>query len=148
MLLAGFFMGNVFLLVFGLLAIRVFSRVVKIPVPILAPLILVLCMIGSYSVAGSVLDVIIMFVMGVIGFVMQKHDIPGAPLIIGLILGPMNEMALRQALTGSQGDWMIFVRNPLCMTFLLLTVLSLAFPIIKRHLRSMLKNRPCKGSPI
>ena len=131
MLFAALLIANVVLLILGLFGIRIFSKVTKIPIWLLLPSIIVLCVVGSYSVSNSGFDLVVMFVVGVLGYFMQRNGFPGSPLIIGLILGPMNEMALRVALTASKGDWTVFLKSPISLSLLILTVGSLIYPMIK-----------------
>jgi putative tricarboxylic transport membrane protein len=78
-----------------------------------------------------------MLVMGLVGYFMRQYQFPGAPMVIGLILGPVVEKSLRQSLTTSHGSFMIFLESPICILFLALTLVSIAWPIIK-HIK---KNR-------
>lgn len=136
-LFAGLIIANVLLLGFGMIGIRAFSKVVRIPIRVLVPTVLVLCFVGAYSIANSMLDVGVMLVMGALGFLMRKFGFPGAPLVIGLILGPINEAALRRALSASRGDWMVFFGNPIFLAFLGLTILSFLLPLIRRRLSAV-----------
>jgi putative tricarboxylic transport membrane protein len=75
----------------------------------------------------------VMLAMGVVGYFMRKYEFPGAPMVIGLILGPIVEKSLRQSLTTSHGDWMIFLQSPICAIFLSLTCLSILWPFIRQR---------------
>ena len=134
-LFAGLVIANILLFGFGLIGIRAFSKVVHIPIRILAPSVLVLCFVGSYSIANSLLDVAIMLGMGVVGYLMRKYGFPGAPLVIGLILGPVNEAALRRALSASRGNWLTFLENPIFLVFFALTIISFLLPVIRENLK-------------
>lgn len=131
MLLAAMFVANIVLLVLGWLGMRAFAQVSRIPVWVLAPTITVLCVIGAYSVANSSFDVVLLSVLGLIGYLIYRKGYPGAPLIIGLILGPMNEKALRRALTASRGDWTVFVRSPISAFFIALALASVILAIVR-----------------
>jgi putative tricarboxylic transport membrane protein len=135
MLLAAFFIANILLFVLGMVGIRLFSKVVNVPPWILSPIIFVLCLVGAYSVSNSIFDVGVMLVMGFVGFYLLRQGFPAAPIVIGLILGPMNERALRQALTGSQGDWSTFLRSPICVVFFIFTFLFLLIPFVRAKRR-------------
>jgi putative tricarboxylic transport membrane protein len=132
-LFAGFFIANIILLVMGLVGLKYFAKVANIPSRILSPVVLLLCFVGSYSVANSMLDVGAMLAMGVVGYFMRKYEFPGAPLVIGMILGPMVEKSLRQALTSSHGNWIIFLKSPICVVFLLFTLMSILYPTIRDY---------------
>ncbi|MBW1695714.1 MAG: tripartite tricarboxylate transporter permease [Deltaproteobacteria bacterium] len=134
-LFAGLLISNVILFILGMIGLRLFTKVANLPVQVLAPIILLLCFVGSYSVANSMVDVGAMLVMGVIGYFMRKYEFPGAPLVIGMILGPMVEKSLRQALTSSYGSWMIFLKSPICVVFLCLTLSSILLPIVRQRKR-------------
>jgi putative tricarboxylic transport membrane protein len=79
------------------------------------------------------LDVGAMLAMGVVGYFMRKYEFPGAPLVIGMILGPMVEKSLRQALTSSHGNWIIFLKSPICVVFLLFTLMSILYPTVRNY---------------
>ena len=134
-LFAGLLLANVLMFGFGMIGIRAFSKVVRIPIRILAPTVLVLCFVGSYAIANSILDVAVMLLMGGLGYLMRKFGFPGAPLVIGLILGPINEAALRRALSASRGNWMVFFENPIFLIFLALTIMSFVLPLVRKKLK-------------
>ncbi|MFM1651731.1 tripartite tricarboxylate transporter permease [Brevibacillus sp. B_LB10_24] len=119
----------------GLFASRLFAKVVQIPKQILTPLILVLCVVGSYAINNSFFDVVIMAVAGVIGFFMQKHDFPASPIVLALILGPMAESQFRRALALSSGSYDIFYTRPIPLVLLLLSTITLLTPIVKAILQ-------------
>ncbi|WP_126425431.1 tripartite tricarboxylate transporter permease [Brevibacillus marinus] len=115
----------------GLVACRYFAKVVQIPKQILTPLILVLCVVGSYAINNSFFDVVMMAVAGVIGFFMQKHDFPASPVVLALILGPMAESQFRRALALSNGSFDIFFTRPIPLVLLLISLITLLTPIIR-----------------
>ena len=133
-LFMGIALSSVFLLVWGKIAIRVFRRIAAVPYTILFPMVLILCVFGAYVVNGSLFDVMVMMVMGIVGFVMLRFAIPTAPFLIGFILGPMLEDNFRQALLMSGGSLDIFFRNEITWIFWALTVLSLV-AIIRGRIR-------------
>jgi len=133
-LFAGLLIANILLFGVGFLGLRFFARIANVPVYILSPTVILLCVVGSYAVANSMLDVVVMFVMGLVGYLMRKYAFPGGPLVIGFILGPMVEKALRQSLTQSKGSWMIFLESPICVVFLVLTLVSVLFPFIRQEI--------------
>ncbi len=133
-LFMGIILSSVFLLVIGKVAIRAFRDIAKIPYAILFPVVLILCVFGSYAVNNSMFDVLIMMIMGVIGFVMLRFEIPSAPFLIAFILGPLLEDNFRRALLLSQGSLDIFFRNEITWLFWGLTVLSVIL-IVRRNFK-------------
>jgi putative tricarboxylic transport membrane protein len=81
----------------------------------------------------SALDLVFMYVIGVIGVIMRRFDFPVAPVIIGMILGPMSEVHLRRALSISQGDWLVFLKQPIACVFIMISVLVLFVPMLLRR---------------
>jgi putative tricarboxylic transport membrane protein len=105
-------------------------KILKVPYKILFPLIILFCLIGAYSVNLRVIDVAVMLIFGIFGYLMKKYEYDGGPFILAFILGPLLETALRQSLIISQGGLGIFVTRPLALTSLLIALLFLLFPLI------------------
>lgn len=127
-------LANFLLLGLGLLAARVFWRVVRIPPFILLPVILILCVVGAYAPRLSFFDVGAMIVFGVLGYGMLKVGLPIPPFVLGIILGPLVETNLRRALILSAGDVTSFVLRPISGALLVVTVLILVSPYLSRAL--------------
>jgi putative tricarboxylic transport membrane protein len=127
-LIASLFIGNVMLLVLNLPLVGLWVRLLKIPAPYLYAGILIFATIGAYNKSQSALDIVILYAIGVVGFFMRKYDFPAAPVIIGMILGPYAEQAMRQALVISQGDWSVFVTRPISGSLIAIGVLALVGP--------------------
>ncbi|MCU0985814.1 MAG: tripartite tricarboxylate transporter permease [Acetobacteraceae bacterium] len=125
-LIASLYVGNVMLLVLNLPLVGLWVKILKIPTPQLYAGILVFATIGAYGVSNSVVDLLVMYGVGIIGLFMKRYDFPVAPAVIGMILGPLAEQAFRQALTISQGDFTTFVTRPISASFLVVALL-LAF---------------------
>jgi putative tricarboxylic transport membrane protein len=125
--------GNVMLLLINLPFITIWVRILKIPYVLLFPIILMLCLVGSYSVNNSILDVFIMTTFGVIGYLMKKFEYPAAPVVLALILGPMLERNLGQSLMMA-GSFMIFFSRPISLTILIITLFLLVSPFILKLL--------------
>jgi putative tricarboxylic transport membrane protein len=142
-LFAGLLVANLLLFALGYLGLRFFAKIAHVPVSILSPTIVVLCFVGSYAVGNSMLDVVVMVVMGIVGYLMRKYEFPGGPLVIGFILGPMVEKSLRQSLTRSHGSWLIFLKSPICLVFLILTILSIIYPMIRDR---VIRKKPMTGA--
>jgi putative tricarboxylic transport membrane protein len=129
-LVASMYVGNVMLLVLNLPLIGMWIKILKIPYPVLIPLILLFVLLGAYTVGGALSDLWIMSVFGIVGYMMRKFDYPAAPLVLALVLGPIMEKNLKLALTMSQGDIMIFFTRPIPLVLFALTVLSLGWPAL------------------
>jgi putative tricarboxylic transport membrane protein len=130
--------ANILFVPIGLLFARYCAKVIQVPSRILAPCILSLAVIGSYSIRGSVEDILIMLFMGLVGFVMQIFAVPRAPLVLGLVLGTLAESELARSLALVRGDVSAFamqlVTRPICIVLLLLCAYAL-YQGIKQHRR-------------
>lgn len=122
---AGLFVSGVVLFIVGTQAIKVFSLITKIPQPILFPITLILCCIGTYGVNSSFFDVGVMGVFGLIGYFLRRHNFPLPPLLIAFILEPIGERAIRQTLSLSDGNLTIFLTRPISLFFLVLAVVGI-----------------------
>jgi putative tricarboxylic transport membrane protein len=131
-LIASLYIGNTMLLVLNLPLVGVWVRLLSIPRPLLYAGILVFATLGVYSVNNSVVDLVILLVLGLVGFVMRLIDVPAAPVVIGLILGPMAETQFRRAMSISVGDWTVFFTHPLSLSLLIISVLALILPPLMR----------------
>jgi putative tricarboxylic transport membrane protein len=129
------YIGNIMLLVLNLPAIGLWVQVLRIPYPFLFPLILLFCLIGSYSLSNNKYDVLVMVIFGVVGYLIKKVRFEGAPLLLGMVLGLMMEDALRQALIISGGSFLIFIERPISAGFILAAIALLAIPIIQGRKR-------------
>jgi len=127
-LIASLYIGNVMLLVLNLPLVGLWVKILKIPTPLLYGGILIFATIGTYGISRSTIDLGLLYMVGIIGFFMRRYDFPAAPVIIGMILGPMAEQNFRQAMTISQGDMTTFLTRPLSATLLALAVLALVGP--------------------
>jgi putative tricarboxylic transport membrane protein len=133
-LIASLYVGNVMLLVLNLPLIRLWVKILAIPRPLLYSAILVFATLGVYSLANSLVDVLIMYLIGVLGFFMRRYDFPVGPMILGVILAPMLEAQFRRALQLSQGDLSVFVTRPISAILLLIAVATLVLPYLPRLL--------------
>jgi putative tricarboxylic transport membrane protein len=129
--LASMYVGNVMLLVLNLPFVPLFANILRIPKRILLPLVILFCMTGMYTVNNSVFDIWMMLIFGAMGFLMRKWAYEAAPLLLALVLGPKLEVAFRQSLMISHGDFEIFTRRPVSMVFLLATALFLVIPLAR-----------------
>ncbi|AGW92467.1 MULTISPECIES: tripartite tricarboxylate transporter permease [Cupriavidus] len=131
-LLASLYIGNVMLLVLNLPAIGLWVRMLRVPTPLLYGGILIFAGLGAYGIRQSWFDLLLLFVIGLLGMVMRRFDFPTAPVIVGMILGPMAEKQLRNALSIGQGDWTLFLRQPISASILALTVAVVVIPRLLR----------------
>jgi putative tricarboxylic transport membrane protein len=120
------------LLVLNLPLVPLFAQILRVPYYVLYPAILGISIVGTYSVSGSLFDVWMLGVFGLLGYVMRKLDFPAAPLILGLVLGDGLERALRQSLMMSQGNLSILVTRPLSAILLLLTLIVVLMPLLQK----------------
>lgn len=134
-LIASLYIGNVILLVLNLPLVGLWVKLLEIPPPWLYAGIIVISTAGVYGAGNSVFNVGLLFVFGLLGYVMRRFAFPAAPLIVGLILAPMSEQSMRQALTISQGDWTTFITRPLSASLLLIALLLVIAPPLWRHVR-------------
>lgn len=128
----GIMLSSAYLFMVGKLSIRAISRIADISNSVLYPVVLVLCVFGSYAVNNNIFDILVMLFMGILGFTMLRVDIPAAPFLIAYILGPLLEDSFRQSLLLSEGSYGIFFRNAICWAFWTLTVLSNGFMVHSR----------------
>ena len=134
-LIASMYIGNVMLLVLNLPLIGIWVKLLKVPKPMLYAGILIFATLGVYGMRQSSFDIFLLYAIGLLGFLMRRFDFPTAPVIIGMILGPLAEAQLRRALSISQGDWMIFLQKPLSAALLGITVLLVVAPWLMRKFR-------------
>jgi putative tricarboxylic transport membrane protein len=131
-LIASMYLGNVALLALNIFAIPLFVQMIKLPYRLLAPSVIVICTIGTYSVNGSLIETWIMLAAGVAGFFMRLGGFSPAALVLALVLGPLAEQSLRQSLTISGGSLAIFIDRPVSLALLCLTAVLLAAGIYAR----------------
>ena len=134
-LIASLFIGNTMLLVLNLPLVGVWVKLLKIPRPYLYAGILMFASLGSYAVNADPLDLVLLLVIGLLGFAMRRFGWPVAPAVIGLILGPVAETNLRRALAISDGDLSVLVSSPFSIVVLLVAVLAVVGPPLLRWSR-------------
>jgi putative tricarboxylic transport membrane protein len=131
-LIASMYLGNIVGLIVVLTTVPWWAAILRIPFAVIAPVIIVICAIGAYTVHSSMFDVAMMVVFGVVGYVFKKLKYPLAPLVLALVLGDMAEASFRQSMLISQGSLAIFWANPLVGSLTGLALLMLAWPLIGR----------------
>jgi putative tricarboxylic transport membrane protein len=129
-LIASLYVGNVMLLVLNLPLAPLWVRLLMIPRPWLYGGIMVFALLGAYAMNQSVADLVLLMIIGVIGYVMRVYDFPVAPVLVGMILGPLAEQQLRRALSISQGDPSVFVTRPIALGLLLVALLVIVAPAV------------------
>jgi putative tricarboxylic transport membrane protein len=124
-LFSALFIGNIFMLIIGLVGIKLFSRVVEVPKNIIVPLIIFLSVVGSYSMNSSMFDVFVTIGFGILGYFMIKSEIPQSPIVLSIILGPMAETNLRKAVLMYEGSYSFLYTRPITIVFLVLAIISI-----------------------
>jgi putative tricarboxylic transport membrane protein len=140
---ASMYVGNLMLLALNLPLVSLFVSVLRIPYSYLYPLIIMFCIIGVYEVNNSIVDVWIMLIMGVLGYVLRKFEFDPAPLVLGLVIAPIMEQSLRQSLIMSNGNYLIFFSRPISAGLLivsigLLALAAMSFVLKRRDWRDQL----------
>ena len=123
--------ANLLIIAVSPLFIRGFSRILQVPTGVLATIILILCVVGSFAIRNNLVDVWMVFLFGFVGYALDKYKYPTAPIAIGLILGQLGEQEFRRSLVLSGGTPMIFVTNPISAVFLGLSILMLLAPVFR-----------------
>ena len=136
-LIAQLIVANLVILLFGLTTSRIYPRILRLKKQTLWVVVIMCCILGSYAINNSYVDLIAMAVAGVAGFIMRKMDFPQGPLVLGLLLGRLLEANLRRTLAITLGDYSIFIKSPICITLLLVSIVSLILP----ELIQFIKNR-------
>lgn len=130
-LIASMYIGNLMLIIQNMPMIGLWVRLLKVPYQILMPLIITISAVGVFATDGNIFDMWVMFVFGLIGYLMRKLEYPAAPMVLALVLGPMMEMALRQSLTLSYGNVAVFFTRPISGTLMVFALLSLFAPLLR-----------------
>ncbi len=142
--IASMYIGNFMLLILNLPLVKVFVSVLKVPQKLLLPLIVVLCLIGVFSLSSSYLDLMVLAVFGLAGYAIRGSGFEPAPLVLALVLGPMIETALRQSLKITGGDIGALILRPICEFLYVIVVLFFAAPYASK----MFKRRKVRGQPL
>ena len=141
-LIASMYLGNLVGLIVVLTTVPLFASILRIPFSIIAPVIVVICAIGAYTVHNAMLDIWFMMLFGVVGYLFKKLDYPLAPLVLALVLGDKAEDSFRQAMLVSQGELSIMWSNPLVGSISLLALVLLLWPLVARVLAKVRPGRP------
>ena len=130
-LVASMYIGNVILIILNLPLVGIFVNLLRVPFRILFPIILLVCLVGTYSVNLSTFELVIILGFGVLGYVFRKLQYDIAPFVLAIIIGPMMEMAFRQSLMRSGGAFSIFFKTPISLILILLSCLLVLWNIYR-----------------
>jgi putative tricarboxylic transport membrane protein len=132
-LIASLYIGNVMLLILNLPLVGMWVKLLKIPKPQLYAGILIFATVGVYGMRQSGFDLFLMYGIGLLGAVMRRYDFPVAPIIVGMILGPLAEAQLRNAMSIGEGKWTVFIERPMSLTLLVVVAATLLVPRLMRR---------------
>lgn len=128
--ITGFILVTIIMFIEAKLAIKLFAKVINIPPYFLWPIVLVLCLIGTYAVDNNMSSVVVTLFFGILGYILPKYNYPIIPILLGIVLGPIAETSLMQSLVISNGSFLIFLTRPISIVFAVLIVLSIIFSIL------------------
>ena len=134
-LIASLYIGNVMLLILNLPLIGLWVKLLKIPKSYLYAGILIFATVGVYGMRQSAFDLVLLYAIGLLGVVMRRFDFPTAPVVVGMILGPLAEAQMRNALSIGEGHWSVFVERPISVVLLVIVVLVLVLPRLMKMRR-------------
>jgi len=130
-LIASMYIGNVILIILNLPLVGLFVNLLRVPFRILFPVILLICLVGTYSLNSSAVELVILLFFGVLGYTFRKLDFDIAPFILAMIIGPTLEMSFRQSLMRSAGSFSIFLKSPIACTLIVLSCLLFIWNIFR-----------------
>jgi putative tricarboxylic transport membrane protein len=134
----GLFVANIFMGILGFAGLRIFSKLMMIPKKIMTPMIFVFCFVGTYALNHDINDIILMIIVGILGFFLLKINFTVPPIILGLILGNIAESNFRRALVISDGSPLIFFQRPISCFFIIIAFLSLVYPFVLPYIKTWL----------
>ena len=138
-LIASLYIGNVMLLILNLPLVGLWVKLLKIPKAQLYAGILIFATVGVYGMRQSAFDLVLLYAIGLLGVVMRRYDFPTAPVVVGMILGPLAEAQMRNALSIGEGKWSVFVERPGSLSLLIVVLAVLVLP---RAMKLLRKRRP------
>lgn len=130
-ILAGFVVANILFFVMEYFGLSIFTKMLSIPSMLLLPIVIVCCFVGSYCANNNTLDIFIMVVFGIIGYILKEHEFPLAPMVVGFILAPMLELYLRRSLMKTDGQWLPIISSPIAAICIFATVFTIGYSIYK-----------------
>lgn len=136
-LIASLFLANVFTLIVAILVIPFLIKIISVPIKYMIPIITVVCIVGAYSTSNSMYGVVVMFISGIIGYILSKNDFPTAPMLLSFVLAPILENNMRKAFIISHGSIDIFFKRPITLTLICIFIgiifVSVLKPILKKN---------------
>jgi len=145
---ASMYLGNGMLLLLNLPLIGFWVRLLKVPYRVLFPLIILFTIVGSYSIGGNKYDILVMLIMGGVGYLMRKFDYEAAPFIFTFVLGSMFEEKLRQSLLYSSGSFLVFVQRPISAAFVFVAFILLMSPLLSIALKKKIAGPEQAEKPV
>ena len=133
----GFLLANILMGIIAIAGARLFVKITAVPQNVLSPIIVALCIVGAYAINNSITDVWVMIVFGLIGYLLRKMGFPPAPVVLGLILGPIAEEGLRQSISLAQGNVLgYYLSRPISIVLIVLILLAIFSPLLIRYFKS------------
>ena len=139
-LISSLYTANLFAVLVNLALIPVFVWALRMPFTVLCAVVLVLCIVGGFAPSQKMHDVWLIAGFGVVGYLLRKADYPMAPLVLAIVLGPLMESSFRQSLISEQGNVFVFFERPLSATFMVISVIFFALPLLK-HVKRFLRRK-------
>lgn len=143
-IMLGLILINIFMFLQGQLFIRAFVNVTRVPMIVLLPCIVIATVMGAFAISNTTFDVFVMISFGILAYILRRFDFPIAPFVIGLVLGEIAEVNLRRSMMLSKGSFAIFLTRPISLVIIILSVLLLCMPFIKRALAASSAKRAAK----
>ncbi|MDO4277599.1 MAG: tripartite tricarboxylate transporter permease [Lachnoclostridium edouardi] len=129
-ILAAFILANVMFFIMEYFGLPIFTKMLSVPSTLLLPVVIVCCFVGSYCANNNSLDILIMVLFGLLGYVLKKYKYPLAPLVVGFILAPLLETYLRRSLMKTDGSFLPIIQSPIAAVFLICTVIAVVYTAI------------------
>lgn len=136
-----FIVANILLIPLGYLAIRASSQLLRVPRALLLPIIVAFCIVGSYAINNGRFEILVMLLLGVLGYLLEKAGIPVAPVVLGIVLGPIVEKNFMQSVIKTDWDLSQFLTRPLSAALMITTLLVLAYPLLRGVVRDLVRRR-------
>lgn len=134
-IITSMYIGNIMLLILNVPLIKVFVQILLVPYAVLSPMILLFCFIGAYSINNNPLDILIMFIFGIFGYLMRKFEFEPGPLMLTFVIGPIFERSTRQAILLSQANPQLFITSPIAMIMVAIAMYLYISPLIRYFIR-------------
>src|SRR5690606_37577737 len=140
-----FVIANLVLIIAGIAAIRTAGLIQRVPRRVLLPLVLLFCITGAYSINGSYFDVAVMGLMGLLGFALERRDVPTGPVVLGILLGVPLEERFIQTLSSAEGNVLVFFSRPVAAGLGLLAIALWAMPVVLWFMKRFRSDRVGSG---